>query len=87
MLCNKNCQRKCDETLKERLFNIYISFNQGNNKFILLLRIRVYAYEYLGDWEKLNKASLPEKEDFYSYLNTEDSIDADYEHAKRVCKD
>ena len=39
------------------------------------------------DWEKLNKASLPEKEDFYSYLNTEDIIDVDYEQAKRVCKD
>ena len=42
----------------------------------------VYSY----DWEKFNETSLPEKEDFYSYLNMEDIIDADYAHAKRVCK-
>ena len=30
---------------------------------------------------------LPEKEDFYSHLNMEDITDADYAHAKRVCKD
>ena len=30
---------------------------------------------------------LHEKEDFDSHLNMEDITDADYEHAKRVCKD
>ena len=30
---------------------------------------------------------MPEKEDFYSNLNPEDIADADYMHAKRVCKD
>ena len=41
----------------------------------------------MDDWEKFNETSLPEKEDFYSYLNMEDIIDADSVHAKRVCKD
>ena len=41
----------------------------------------------MDDWEKFNETSLPEKEDFYSHLNTEDITDADYAHAKRVCKD
>ena len=41
----------------------------------------------MDDWKKFNEASLPEKEDFYSHLNMEDIIDADYAHAKRVCKD
>ena len=41
----------------------------------------------MDDCEKLNKTSLPEKEDFYSYLNIEDIIDADYAHTKSVCKD
>ena len=41
----------------------------------------------MDDWEKINETSLPEKEDFYSYLNMEDITDADYAHAKRVCKD
>ena len=38
-------------------------------------------------WEKFNKTSLPEKEDFYSHLNMEDITDVDYAHVKRVCKD
>ena len=40
----------------------------------------------MDDWEIFNKTSLPEKEDFYSHLNMEDITDADYTHAKRVCK-
>ena len=38
-------------------------------------------------FNEFNETSLPEKEDFYSYLNLEDITDADYAHAKRVCKD
>ena len=41
----------------------------------------------MDDWEKFNGTSLPEKEDFYSHSNVEDIADADYTHAKRVCKD
>ena len=41
----------------------------------------------MDDWEKLNETTLPEKEQFYSNLNMEDITDADYMHAKRVCKD
>ena len=41
----------------------------------------------MDDWEKLNETSLPEKEEFYGNLNLEDITDADYMHAKRVCKD
>ena len=41
----------------------------------------------MDDWEKLNETSLPQKEDFYIHLNLEDMTDADYAHAKRVCKD
>ena len=41
----------------------------------------------MGDWEKYNEILSPEKEDFYSHLNMEDITDADYAHAKRVCKD
>ena len=41
----------------------------------------------MDDWEKLNKTLLLEKEDFYSHLNMEDITDADYPHAKTVCKD
>ena len=41
----------------------------------------------MDDWEKFNETSLHEKEDFYSHLNMEDITDADYVHAKKVCKD
>ena len=41
----------------------------------------------MDDWEKFNETSLPEKENFCSHLNTEDITNANYAHAKRVCKD
>ena len=47
----------------------------------------VYPYEYINDWEKFHETLLPKKEDFYSHLNMEDITDADYAHAKGVCKD
>ena len=47
----------------------------------------IYPYEYMDDCKKFNKTSLLEKEDLYSHLNMEDITDADYMHAKRVCKD
>ena len=53
----------------------------------MLLRKGVYPYEYIDDWEKFSKASFPEKEEFHSNLNMEDITDADYMHAKRLCKD
>ena len=57
------------------------------NKFILLLRKGIYPYEYMDKWERFNKTSLPEKDEFYSNLNMENITDADYTHAKRVCKE
>ena len=32
----------------------------------------------MDGWEKFNKKSLPEKEEFYSNLNMEDITDTDY---------
>ena len=54
---------------------------------MLLLRKDISPYEYMYDWEKFYERLLPEKEDFYSHFNMEDITDADYTHAKRVCKD
>ena len=71
MLCNKNCQGKFNEKLKEQS----------------LLKKSVYHYEYMGDYEKRNETSLPAKEDFYRHLNMKGTTDPDYVHAKRVCKD
>ena len=85
--CNKDYSNKIDEELKKRFKNTFKFSNNDINKFILLLRKGVYPYEYMGDWEKFNETTLPEKEEFYSNLNMEDITDADYMHAKRVCKD
>ena len=52
-----------------------------------MLRKGLYSHGYKDDWKKSNETSLPEKEDFYSHLNMENIIDADYAHAKKVCKD
>ena len=40
----------------------------------------------MDDWKKCDEILLPEKY-FYSQLIVEDITDADYTHAKRVCKD
>ena len=87
MCCNKNYLHKFDEKLRELYFNRCKFSNCDNNKFTLLLGKSVYPYEYMDDWEKFNETSLPEKENFYSHLNIEDITDADYAHAKRVCRD
>ena len=65
----------------------FLASTIGNNKLILLLQKSVYPYEYIDNWQKFSETSLPKKEDFYSHLNMEDNTDADYAHAKRVCKD
>ena len=45
------------------------------------MRKGVYPYEYI------NETTLREQEEFYSNLNLKNITDADYTHAKRVCKD
>ena len=41
----------------------------------------------MNHWEKFNKTSLSEKEDFYRDLSMEDITRVDYTQAKRICKD
>ena len=40
----------------------------------------------MDDWEKFKETTLPEKEDFYTHLNTEDFTDANDAHAKQSLK-
>ena len=76
-----------NEELKNKFENTFKFSSNGIDKFILLLRRGVYPYEYTDDWEKFNETALPEKEKSYRNLSLEDITDADYMHAKRVCKD
>ena len=80
--CNKDYSKKLDEELKKKLKNTFKFSNNNVNKFILLLRKRVYRYEYMDDWEKFNGTTLPEKEKPYSNLNLEDITDVNYIHRK-----
>ena len=43
----------------------------------------VYNCGYINDWETVNGTPLPEKKDFYIFLNVEDITDADYSHVKK----
>ena len=60
-------------------------FCNGNlNKFVLLLRKRVYPYENMDKLERFFETTLPPKEVFYSNLNLEDISDVNYMHAQKV---
>ena len=84
LCCNKNLEKKFDENLKKRFSNTHKLSNHDIDKFILLLRKGFYSSEHIDDWETFNETSLPEKEDFYSHLNMEDTTDVDYTHTKRI---
>ena len=77
-LAIKIIQRSLIKILKNWLKNTFKVSNNDINQFILLLKKCVYTDEYMDEWEKFNEISLPEKEEFYSNLNMEDIIDADY---------
>ena len=84
--CKKNYKKDFHKELIKRFKNTYKFCNEDINKFISLLRKGVYPYEYMDSWEKFNETSLPDREAFYSSLNTKDITDADYRHAERVFK-
>ena len=64
--------------------SIYKFCKGGLNKIALLLRKDVYPYEYMDNWEKFNKTSLPHKIAFYSKRNKKAITNIDYAHAQKV---
>ena len=40
----------------------------------------------MDSWERFDETSLPDKSDFYSSLNIDDTTDVDYRHVKRLFK-
>ena len=67
-------------------FLIYTSFLTTTRKSLFVYKF-IIAKRCSSSFSKFNESSLPEKEYFNRHLNTEDITDADYAHAKRVCKD
>ena len=83
--CKKNYKKDFNKELIKRFSGTYKFCNGDINKFILLLRIGVYPYEYMDSWERFDE-TLPEKEAFYSSLNMEDIMEVYHRHTKRVFK-
>ena len=86
----KECGRRCSKSkdgLITKFPRMYQFCNGDFNKFVLLLRIGVYPYEYMDSWESLNETSLPDKKYFYSELHLEDISDKDYLPAQKVFKE
>ena len=52
----------------------------------LLVKKRVYPYEYMNDWEKFNEEQLPPIEEFCSKLSDEGISEEKYNHAQDVWK-
>lgn len=57
------------------------------NKFNLLIRKGVFPYDYVNCWERFDEQTLPQKDDFFSFLNNEEITEEDYEHAQKVWRE
>ena len=82
--CNKNYKLYFNKVLISRFGNTYKFCNKDISKFILLLRKRIYPYEYMDSLRRFDETLLPNEENFYSTLNMEDITDVDYRHAKYI---
>ena len=56
-------------------------------KIDLVSRKGVYPYEFMDDFEKFKKQSLPKKTSFFSRLKQEKISDEDFDHAQRDWKE
>ena len=84
--CKKNYEKDFNKELIKRFANTYNFCHNDLEEFILLLRKRVYPYEYMDKWVRFNETSSPDKESFYSSLNMENIGDIDYRHCNNVFK-
>ena len=86
----KNCKKNLSYRLQfidSARFTANSLSNLINNLAEVIHKIKCTLLEKCPNTELILVRILPEKEDFYNYLNIEDITDADYAHAKRVCKD
>ena len=50
----------------------------------LLIRKRVYPYEYINSWDRFEETQLPSMNAFYSNLNISSISEEDYQRAQQV---
>ncbi len=75
------------ETLGEDQFETLTSQMSVDPESLKLLKRKgVFPYEFMTDFSKLSKTSLPPKKAFYSQLNDSHISNEDYEHAQNVWK-
>ena len=75
--CNSWYKKQLEGDLINKFKNTYEFCHKDISKFILLLRKGIYPYEYMDSWERFDETSFPDKEAFYSSLNTENIADID----------
>ena len=81
--CKGNYKKNFNKYLIKRFENTNEFCDRDINKFMLLLR-KVYPYQYMDSWKRLDEELLPNKEAFYSSLNMEDIAGVDYRHVKKA---
>ena len=69
----------------DNFLNLRVS--HSDEQFRLLLRKRVYPYEYITSWDKLEETKQPSKEVFHSNHYMCDISKHEYEHAQNVWKE
>ena len=52
-----------------------------------MLLKEIDPHKYMNDWEKSNKETLPEKNEFYNNLNLRYILEEDYTYEKRIYRD
>ena len=65
--------------------NDRISLKQEFGKnYQLLMKKRIYPYDYFNNTKKYNEQKLPNKEEFFNKVSNKNISDEDYTHAKNV---
>ena len=83
--CGKRCTKLKNEVIKNFLI-MHQFCNSDLNKFFLLIRKSIYAYEDMDSWKKIDETAIPPKEPFCSELNEEGISDADHAHVQNYVK-
>ena len=70
--------------LIKKIPNTYKIYNNGINKFILLLRKGVYPYQYMDSWERFDEISLHDETTCYRELYLKNIFDEDYIYSQKI---